>query len=68
MLVLIRFFSADLIDFFDLNTHRSNLLEYKTKNGDKISAVLVKPSHEQDSKKYVVFSHGNGGNIYKYFA
>lgn len=50
-----------------LNTHRSLLLDFKTINGKKISAVQVRPQNNVFPDRYIVYSHGNGSDILTMF-
>ena len=57
--------------YSNLNTNRSALLQYFTKNGNKISALQITPHGNNCPEKYIVYSHGNSGdivNMYSYCA
>lgn len=50
-----------------LTSTRSMLLNYQTKTGKNITAVQIRPTNNTFPEKYIVFSHGNGSDIYTMF-
>jgi pimeloyl-ACP methyl ester carboxylesterase len=53
--------------FSALNTQRSKMVEYYTKSNKKVSAVYITPENNSKPEKYIVFSHGNGSDIFTMF-
>lgn len=50
-----------------LNTDISSLVLLNTKSNDVVPVVLVYPNRSRIVDKYIVFSHGNGSDIYGMF-
>lgn len=62
-------FKPPIIDkskYNELNTDKSKLYEIKTNNNNSIYYIHIEPS-DIKSKKTIVFSHGNGSDIYVLF-
>ncbi|BCS83155.1 alpha/beta hydrolase [Cotonvirus japonicus] len=53
--------------FNELNTDVSKLYVLKTEDDDKVPMVQIRPKYNAFPKKYIVFSHGNGSDIYSMF-
>lgn len=56
---------ADLVS--EMNTDRSKLVDVFTADHKKVSLVEIYPDSRRSAEKYIVYSHGNRGNIYTNF-
>lgn len=50
-----------------LNTSRSTLIDLTSNSGHTISTIHIKPTHNNLPTKCILFSHGNGSDIYHMF-
>ncbi|AKI80136.1 putative alpha/beta hydrolase [Acanthamoeba polyphaga mimivirus] len=51
-----------------LNTNYSKIFTRTSSNGDDIPIVQIRPKNNPFPQKYIVFSHGNGCDVYSVFS
>lgn len=58
----------DFLVYNELNTEYSKLYVLKSKRNNKVPMVQIRPDYNCFPEKYIVFSHGNGSDIYSMFS
>jgi pimeloyl-ACP methyl ester carboxylesterase len=57
------------VEYFSrLNTSTSKFIVMQTTQNEKIPLLIVMPEGNKNPKKYIIFSHGNGSDLYSMFS